>query len=293
MSEEKNKPEEPLDEDDNQSLSTENEILKLKMQAQYGGIFGTMSDGLTPELENEFLQNVMKFEEQWNNRRMISVYELIGRPSYRPLSELKEDEVKPEIIRLVEQMKKYHVELHVRGKYKAEVIYQFITDELFQHETEDMQQTGMITHFSYEEFHPNHQLDIQELTMDFLKNWFEQSFDENTMLLSDQLFLLTDRTMPPVLLKKEEVVARIKKVFDSYQKFDDCKFALINFDVQWDEANNRGMGFSEGGVKYNAVLENGETERVEGPFKLYVSNEFGLWQVMHFVFPQFKWPNEE
>jgi hypothetical protein len=65
MGEEKNKPEEPLGEDDNESLSTENEILKLKMQAQYGGVFGTMSDGLTPEMENEFLQNVMKFEDDF------------------------------------------------------------------------------------------------------------------------------------------------------------------------------------------------------------------------------------
>jgi hypothetical protein len=293
MGEEKNKPEEPLGEDDNESLSTENEILKLKMQAQYGGVFGTMSDGLTPEMENEFLQNVMKFEEQWNNRKMISVYELTGRPSYQPLSELTEDEVKSEILRLVEQMKTHHVELDVRGKYKAEVIYQFITEELFLYETEDIRQTGMTTHFSYEDFHPNHQLDIQELTMEFLKNWFEQCFDEDTLLLNDQLFLLTDPTMPPVFITKEEVVRRIKKIFDSYQKFEDCKFALINFDVQWDEVNNRGMGFCEGGVKYNAILENGKTEPVEGPFKLYVSYEYGLWQVMHFVFPQFKWPNEE
>jgi hypothetical protein len=292
MNEHENKPEKQPGNEPQENLPTENEILKLKMQAEYGAVFGKMSDDLSPEMEHEFLKNVLKFEEEWKNRKVATVYELIDKPSFKPGAELNEEEMKGEIKRLKEIMESHKIMLDVRGRYKPEVIYQFITEELFNHETEDMRASGMTQHFTYEEFHPNHKLDIHEQTIAFLKNWFEQSFDESTTVLADQLFLLTDHTQPPVLISKEEVVQRMRMIFDSYQKFDDCKLALMDIAFQWDDVNGRGVGHSEGGVKYDAVLENGTIEKIEGPFKLYFSCEFGVWEVMHFVFPQFKWPNE-
>lgn len=284
---------EHLNEEEREKLRLENEILKLKMQAEFGAMFGETSPDMSPEMEHAFLKNVMQFEQEWMNRKIITVYELVGKPSFKPMAELNDDEVKQETRRLLEHMAAHKVVLEAKGRYTAEVIYQFITEELFHHETDDMRASGMTKHFSYEEFHPNHRLDIEEGTHEFLKNWFEQSFDEHTLVLTDQLLLLTDPTKPPVFISKEDVLSRMKKVFDSYQKLDDCQLALIHIDVQWDEVQKRGMGFSEGGVKYNAVLESGEVERIEGPFKLYFSNEDGFWQVIHFIFPQFKWPNEE
>ena len=62
--------------------------------------------------------------------------------------------------------------LHVEGSYDPRTIYQFITEELFDYETDDMQFPGLTQNFTYEEFHPNHQLDIQRRTMDFFENWF-------------------------------------------------------------------------------------------------------------------------
>ncbi|MBX9783101.1 MAG: hypothetical protein K2X48_07395 [Chitinophagaceae bacterium] len=286
-----NKPGENPDDEPLENLNTENEILKLKMQAEYGAVFGKMSDELTPEMEHEFLKNVLRFEEEWKNKKMTTVYELIEKPSFKPAAELNEEELKAEVKRLKEIMESHKVVLTVRGRYKAEVIYKFITEELFNKETEDMRAAGMTQHFTYEEFHPNHKLDIHGQTMDFLKNWFEQSFNENTAVLAGQLFLITDPKQPPVLISKEEVVQRMQMIFDSYQKFDDCQLAIMDIGFQWDDANERGVGHSEGGVKYDAVLENGTVEKIQGPFKLYFSCEFGLWQVMHFVFPQFKWPN--
>lgn len=286
-------PNEELNEEEREKLRLENEILKIKMQAQYGAMFGgSGSEEFTPEMEHAFLKNVLAFEEQYQNRKTITVYDLLGKPSYKKFEELTADEVKPELKRLLEVMQEKNVLFHVRAKYEPALIYQFITEELFAHETDDMQVEGMTKEFIYEEFHPNHKLDIEEQTIAFLKNWFEQSFDENTTVLGDQFFLLTDPTKPPVLISKKEVVQRMQMIFDSYQKFEDCQLALMDIAFQWDDVHGRGMGHSEGGVKYNAVLENGTIEKIQGPFKLYFSCEFGVWEVMHFVFPQFKWPNE-
>jgi hypothetical protein len=64
---------------------------------------------------------------------------------------------------------------------------------------------------------------------------------------------------------------------------------MMDISFQWDEVQGKGLGHAEGGVKYTAVLENGEKQFVEGPFKIYFSNEFGKWEVIHFVFPGFNW----
>ena len=286
MSEDQNQNEE-LNEEEREKLRLENEILKLKMQAEFGAMFGETSDELTPEMEHAFLQNILAFEEQYQNRKMIRVYDLLGQPVYKPFAALSEEEVKPELKRLLELMQEKKVQLHVKTKYPAALIYKFITEELFEHETDDMQVEGMTKDFSYEEFHPNHKADIEEGTMEFLKHWFEQSFDENSMELSPQMVL--PHASPPSLISKEEVLYKLKLVFDSYKKFEDCRFVIMDIAFQWDDTVGKGMGHAEGGVKYTAVLENSEQQFIEGPFKIYFSNEFGKWDIMHFIFPGFNW----
>jgi len=44
-------------------------------------------------------------------------------------------------------------------KYAPSVIYKFITEELFDHEMDDIMLPGFVHHFIYEEFHPNHEYD--------------------------------------------------------------------------------------------------------------------------------------
>lgn len=286
MSNDHNRNEE-LNEEEREKLRLENEILKLKMQAEFGAMFGETGAELTPEMEHAFLQNILAFEEQYQNRKMVKVYDLLGQPAYKPFAELGVDEVKPELKRLLLLMQEKNVLLHVKTKYPAELIYQFITEELFEHETDDMEVEGMSKNFSYEEFHPNHKADIEEGMMEFLKHWFEQSFDENSMILSEQM-ILPDGPVPSLILKSD-VLYKLQLFFDSYRKFEDCRFAVMDIAFQWDDVQSKGMGHAEGGVKYNAVLESGEEQFIEGAFKIYFSNEFGKWQVMYFVFPGFNW----
>lgn len=278
---------EELNEKEREKLRLENEILKLKMQAEFGAMFGQMGDELAPEMEHAFLQNILAFEEQYQSRKMIRVYDLLGQPAYKPFDTLSEEELKPELKRLLEMMQEKNVQLHVKTKYPDQLIYKFITEELFEHETDDMQVEGMMKNFSYEEFHPNHKADIEEGMMEFLKHWFEQSFDEDSMILSDQM-ILPDGPVPTII-SKQDVLHKLRLLFDSYRKFEDCRFAVMDIAFQWDELQGKGMGHAEGGVKYTAVLENAEEQLIEGGFKIYFSNEFGKWQVMYFVFPGFNW----
>lgn len=276
-------PEEKFSEDPNENLHIENEILKLRMQAESNAFIVT-DQNLPPDIEHLFLKNVQEWEDAYKNVKPIKVYDYIKRPDYRLEETLNDEEVPIELERVTEVMKLNNICLHVEGKYDPRIIYRFITNELFEYETDDMQLPGLTQNFTYEEFHPNHQLDIQRRTMDFFEDWFERKFSEYSWELND-VFILPDG----LTLSKEEVLIKIQKVFDSYTIFSNVHFAFGGISFQFDDTHGTGLGHTEGFVKYSAMLENGENIFIEGPFKLYMSHEYNWWNIFYFVFPGFTW----
>lgn len=276
-------PEEKFSEDPDENLQIENEILKLKMQAESNAVIVTEKD-IPPDVEHLFLKSVQEWEEAYKNVKQIKVYDYIHRPDYKPAFVLNDEEINEELERLTEVMQQNNVCLHVEGQYDPRIIYQFITEELFDYETDDMQLPGLIQNFAYEEFHPNHQLDIQRRTMDFFEDWFERKFNDYSWELNDVLIMPDGRT-----LTKEEVLIKIQRVFDSYTLFSNVQFAFGETSFQFDETNGVGLGHSEGMVKYSAMMENGEILLIEGPFKFYMSHECSWWNIFYFVFPGFVW----
>lgn len=91
------------------------------------------------------------------------------------------------------------------------------------------------------------------------------------------------------MLTKQEVLDKLKTVFDAYPQFTNCKYVIAEINFQLNEEIETGMGHAEGGVKYDAILENGEQVHIEGPFKLYMSMEYDWWKIFYFVFPGFEW----
>jgi hypothetical protein len=276
-------PEETFSEDPNENLHIENEIMKLKMQAESNAFFVTDKD-LPPDIEHMFLKNVQQWEQAYKNVKPIKVYDLIERPEYKTANMLNNEEVVVELDRMTEIMNEHNICLHTEGKYDPRIIYRFITEELFEHETDNMQLPGMTQNFTYEEFHPNHELDIQRRTMDFFEDWFERKFDEYSWELNEVFILPDGRILP-----KQELLDRIQLVFAAYTSFKNVQFAIAETSFQFDEEKGTGLGHSEGVVKYTALTENGDMVHVEGPFKLYMSHEYSWWNIFYFVFPGFEW----
>jgi hypothetical protein len=278
-----NLPEERFSDDPQENLRIENEILKLKMQAESGAFFGG-SNNLPPETENEFLLHVQQFEDAWKEVKYIKVYDMIGRPDFKNAGELPDSKVKKEVEKLFDLLNKHNINLTVHGEYEPRIIYRFITEELFDHETDDLQLPGMSRNFIYEEFHPNHKSDIEEKARFFLSHWFEKSFDEHCRELNDP-FILSDGT----IINKEKVLIKLNNFFESFTSFFDCQFTEIETGFEWDGEEKRGIGHAEGAVKFDALMENGEPIQFEGPFKLYMSSEGYSWAIFYFIFPGFHW----
>ena len=276
--------EENFSDDPEQNLRLENEILKLKMQAERGALFGGNMEGLPPELEAEFLKNVQQFEDSIDKASPITIYECIGQPAYKRAEEMMPDEVEGEITRIIKLMHSKNIILEVLGQYELSVIYKFITEELFMEKIREVNHPGYLHNFIYEEFHPDHKIDIARSAQEFLNHWFEKGFDENCTELASQLI-----TAEGKIFSKEEVIEKIRNCLNSYQQFINIKFKGTDTTFEWDEKEGKGLGHAEGMFSYDAEIESGETIPINGPFKLYMINETGLWQIFYFVFPGFAW----
>jgi hypothetical protein len=273
----------PLSDDPGENLRMENELIRLKLTAEFGALSQSVSD-LNPEIENEFLKNVMAFEQNWANAKPAKVYEMVGKPDFKKSEELNDNEIEEELDKITDLLSKKNIEVHFGNddEYDSRTKYHFITEELFDHETTFMSMPDMITHYDYEEFHPNHKKDIENRAMEFLSEWFKRSLNEKSWELAHQ-FILPDRK----ILSKADIAAQLKRIFDAYTAFSHEKFKIIDVGFQLEEYT--GLGHAEGVVQYNAVLENGETVHIGGPFKLYMTLEGGWWSIFHIVFPGFEY----
>jgi hypothetical protein len=140
-----------------EQLRAENDFLKMKLMLQHGAAFGgEEKNELPPEVENEFLNNVLSFEDQFAQGKRISVFDKIGKPDhFRPVSEIPDDEID----QCWEQLLGYLIEhgIHLLAFspiISSRELYRFTTQELFKEETDDINIPGMITGYIYEEFYP-------------------------------------------------------------------------------------------------------------------------------------------
>lgn len=160
-----------------ENLRAENNLLKLKLGLEHG-IQMEDGNGLGPELENQWLKHVHAFEQQYKNARPIRLYDYLDRPEFKKWDALDPEQTAQELKRLLAVMRRKNVELDCICTYDDALIYRFITEELFAHEMDDMRIPGMICHFTYEEFHPNHDYDLRQQVTDFLNRIFERQWDK-------------------------------------------------------------------------------------------------------------------
>jgi hypothetical protein len=267
--------------DDEDDLSAENEFLRLKLLAEHNS--ETNSTGnLDPKIENEFLKHIVDFENIYKNSKRVKIFDLLGKPNFKPANDLNDNALNLSLVELISLLAKNNIKVDFSGTYSNRIKYSFIIEELFDEETDDIRLPGMITHFSYEEFHPDHRSDIKERTLEFLSGWFKLSIEENNWYLDNNFILPDKRT-----ISKKQVVERLKHVFSRFKTFKDNNFSINDISFEFDQGN--GLGYAEGYTKYAAILQDDQQLIIEGPFKFYLSCDCGWWSIFHIVFPEFEY----
>jgi hypothetical protein len=277
---------EKFSDDPLENLRIENELMKIKLKAQYGDAFQMdSSEALPPDVENQFLKNILAFEESYNKGDFISVYDRIGKPDYKSVEQMQAGELKESVQQLLELLTQHQISLDFTdGPYDDAIVYRFITEELFNEEVEREPVDGMVMNYIYEEFHPNHKATIERNTHQFLKEWFTRSFFDNVFILSHDII-----TADGIQMQREDLIVKLRLFFDAFINFADDAYTIDNTSFELQPGDERGMGFAEGMLKYDAEIDNGELIHFEGPYKLYMQMEYNEWSVFYFVMPGFKW----
>jgi predicted HicB family RNase H-like nuclease len=176
-------------------INDENEFLKLKMMAEFGGNF-MGSENLPADVENMFLKQIMSFHKRQNDAKLVPIYKYIGEPEYNHVNDLSEKEVTRDLKKIMRLLKKYNIGLEVLAPTPEREIYRFITEELFKHEIEDTKVKGWVNQFIYEEFHPNAEYDVKNAVHFALLSLFDKEaaffHEQFSETMKDRLGLSTD-----------------------------------------------------------------------------------------------------
>lgn len=268
---------------DKYNLKIDNEIKKKELEDQYGASF-INSSNIPPELESEWLKSVDEFEQQFKKQKTIPVWQYIGKPEYRKVSEIEPENISTELQRIIEIMDENNVDLETLCEVEEEEIYRFITDELFNHEMDDMRIEGMRSVFTYEEFHPNAEYDIEQ-AFDYLF-MFTFGKDKNIDRTGyDMLYVDLDnfKNSKGKLIDKNQALKRFNNFLDSFDYFNIVSKEIKNLTVNEKKTDSK-LSFK---IHYTGHFNN-SPERIEfkgdGKMKLKPS-EYGGWEIYHLVMP--------
>ena len=267
----------------------ENDLLKLKLQAELGAHFGTMNgEALPPEIEKQFLEQIMAFHRHIAEHPPAPLREYLGNPAYKPSSALGEAELEEAWEGLEALLEEKQIRVDFLADYPTALKYDFVTGELLDEAIEFPMQEGQFLCFIYEEFHQNHDYDIRQRTGEFMNGFFEGQFPEETgWYLAGEL--VTDKGGPMPLAAVQGLLDRFHGLFSLIKEHEyriEAVSAQPDEEIQGDMPR---MGFSEGMLHYTVIRQDGGEQEVTGPFKLYMQCVHGWWEIFFFHMHGFSW----
>jgi hypothetical protein len=120
-----------------------------KLRDEYGMAFEYTDARLPPEVENEWLDQVLEFERQFEQGKRTTVRERIGNPLLQPLSDLPLDTVGEAVTALLDLLAAHGITVDFLGDVDELEAYRYLTEELLDEEMDDIRIEGMMTHFTY------------------------------------------------------------------------------------------------------------------------------------------------
>jgi hypothetical protein len=251
----------------------ENEMLLMKLRAEFGGapeFFGIEEDGaLDAPMKYNFLKSIYSFEEHFaGEQTMISLFEHLGQPYLIDESYLTDEGVSCQLLRVQRLMKERQFIIDTIYQTPDRILYRFILEELLQEKVEETLPPAFFRHFIYEEFHPNHQRDIEEQVIQFFQHLTEQSIPSSCFYLSDEI------VVGDILFTREEAINRLMLFVGLFASLEVTKLEFTSTEICEDRAK---IQFRIG---YNGLVSENETIKVDqtGHLGLIYKDQL-IWQI--------------
>jgi len=252
--------------DELERLKQENQFKRMKLRLEFGADIPLESENedLPPEIESQFLDSVAQFEMAYRQAERIQVYDFIGKPKCRRTDTIPDSEVSQELNQIIEVLNKNQIGIDTLCEVDDRVLYRFITEELFFTETDNIRVEGMINHFIYEEFHPNHEYDITNHC-----TWFFESFlnKKNPLYAS----YLTEEA------EKNQWYENFRNAFHS--------FNLTDFKVSTIQVADH-SAFVKFNINFSGIIENShETLYFQGDGEIEMLLISDYWCIQKIILP--------
>lgn len=259
-----------------EELRAENNVLRVKLRMEYG-MQDNDTSALPPHVENEWLKYINAFEQQYKDAKVITVYDFIGQPAYSEWDTLTQEQVGVELERLHAILEANDVVLDCLCQYDDDVIYRFLTEELFAHEMDLIRIPGMTHHFIYEEFHPNHDYDLRQQTDRFLTCVFAKRWNEKY----DDTVFAREITWSGKSRDRRRMSAIITAFQDAHRSLEISGFDIgsvkINLEAEVAEVS--------GTLSILGKTEDGQEVKYEGTCLFKFVIEYDSWSVSEFSIP--------
>ena len=197
-------------------LNEQNKKKRKELEEKYGADYHRIDEDVPPEIENQFLDYIKRFEEESEKAEEVSVRKYLGNPDFKNISVLKHEELPDEINRVLEMYAESNINIDVieDGEVSDEDFYKFITEELPEHKFYGMSIDGMTTNFIYEEFHPSDKLDAKDCIEWFIHPFLDRNEDYMKTYMADEKLL----TIGNKTVTREEFV---KSLFSLIEDVDE------------------------------------------------------------------------
>jgi hypothetical protein len=209
-------------------LTTENELLKLKMMAEFGGDFAG-SEHLPPEVEHVFLKQINKFHQLHEKAGMVRIYDFIGAPLYNHVHDLSDKEIKKELKKILALLRKKGIVVETLSGIGDKEMYRFVTEEIFKQEIQNIRMPNWTIHMLYEEFHPSDEFDIKNQCGTAMAFLFDKSF-----ITADFVFMDEMKSSIGLGIEKEELIEKIDTFKLGYNQmmFVGAEFKSLEIDSE-------------------------------------------------------------
>ena len=245
-------------------LRQENEITKLKIQAEFG-IELNSADELNPLIESIWLNQILEYERSMLNNKKITVGELLGHPTCKPVEEISDDEMSIELQKVMELLRQKNIVVESVNGIDDVEMYRFITKELFLKEADSCMPKNMIVCYVYEEFYPNDECDLKIKADEFINAFIDK--DETFI---DRYFVSFDDEVKETQFQK--LKRRIILFRDAFDEIRLEEFNITSFDIIQKKAE----------VLFDfklSVFPPGSkvSHSISGPGKYVFTNDYDFW----------------
>lgn len=269
--------EEPLfsqfEEDPLLDYELENEMLLMKLQAEFGGspqfITDEESGDLEAPIKYEFLKSIYAFEQNFRIERMnVSLFEYLGEPYLLEDKYLTDEGVSFQLQRIQHIMMEKQVLLDTIYPTDDRVVYRFILEELLQEKVDEELIPGFFRHFIYEEFYPNHRRDIEEQVIQFFQHFSEQDIPSPCYYLCDEI------VAGDIIITRDEAISRLMLFAGLFASLEVTKLEFTSIQINNDHA------LVQFDISYSGQVSSNEMIKVDQSGRLgLIFKDQLIWQI--------------